>query len=193
MNILAHMFLSGESDEIKLGNFMGDYVKGKDYQQYANQVQKGILLHRHIDYFTDNHPIVRRDKVFFLGRYRKYAGVVTDILYDHFLTLEWQWYTEVDFNEFIENIHQLLTYNLDLFPEGLKRIVPYLIKNQWFNSYKTLEGVRGVLIGMSKGTSLPDESTFAMNVIEKHYVTLKKDFMEFFPELIHETNKKLSL
>jgi len=163
---------------------MGDYVKGKDYLRFSSGIQKGILLHRHIDSFTDNHPVVRHDKTFFSERYQKYAGVVTDILYDHYLATEWNKFSTQDLSSFIDEIHELILSNYSLLPEGLQRMVPYIIKNRWFYSYGTLEGVQSVLIGMSKGTSLPDESVFAIKVIREHYETLKKDFFEFFPQLI---------
>ncbi len=192
MNFLAHMFLSGDSDDIKLGNFMGDYVKGRDYQNYPSLIQKGIILHRHIDTFTDNHPIVRHDKTYFFERYQKYAGVVTDILYDHFLATEWSFFSPVDMNEYVEHVHSLLLKNYDMLPEGLQKLVPFIIKNRWFKSYLTLDGVHSVLIGMAKGTSLPDESAFAIKIIENNYLALRKDFMDFFPQIIAEMNRELS-
>ena len=184
MNVLAHIYLSGDSDKIIIGNYIGDYVKGKDYLKYPPALQKGLLLHRHIDTFTDNHTIVKRDKVFFFERYQKYAGVVTDIIYDHYLATEWKTFSGEDINKFVEHIHTLIQDNYTTLPEGLQRLVPYIIKNRWFKSYFTLDGVRSVLIGMAKGTSLPDESAFAIRQIEKNYDTLKKDFLEFFPEII---------
>jgi len=85
MNVLAHIYLSGDSDQIIIGNYIGDYVKGRDYLKYPDLVRKGIILHRHIDAFTDRHPVVHRSKIFFSKKYHKYSGVVTDIIYDHFL------------------------------------------------------------------------------------------------------------
>ena len=58
MNVLAHIYLSGDSEKIIIGNYIGDYVKGKDYLKYPDLVRKGIILHRHIDGFTDRHPVV---------------------------------------------------------------------------------------------------------------------------------------
>ncbi len=87
MNFLAHIYLSGDNDEIKLGNFIGDYIKGNAYNKYPPLIRKGILLHRKIDYFTDSHPIVRNHKSFFYDKYHKYAGIIIDIIYDHFLSL----------------------------------------------------------------------------------------------------------
>ena len=34
MNFLAHIYLSGDSDLVTIGNFMADGIKGKDYRKY---------------------------------------------------------------------------------------------------------------------------------------------------------------
>ena len=34
MNFLAHIYLSGDNDFIKIGNFMTDGIRGKDYLKY---------------------------------------------------------------------------------------------------------------------------------------------------------------
>ena len=62
MNYLAHIFLSPENDLVTIGNFMADHVKGNKYKLYAPDLQKGILLHRQIDSFTDAHELVRKSK-----------------------------------------------------------------------------------------------------------------------------------
>jgi len=184
MNFLAHIYLSGDNDEIRLGNFIGDYVKGKDHQNYSPIVQKGILLHRNIDFFTDSHPIVRNHKALFYDKYHKYAGIVTDIIYDHFLSNDWHMFSDVAFDEYVENVHQWLIENIDSMPIEMKKFVPNFIRYKWLQSYKTIEGIKTVFIGMSKGTSLPPEYEFAILILQKHYQEIRHDFYKFFPELI---------
>jgi acyl carrier protein phosphodiesterase len=191
MNFLAHLYLSGNSDEIKLGNFIGDYIKGKEYLKYPPLVRKGLLLHRKIDNFTDKHPIVRKNKKYFSSRYHKYAGIVTDIIYDHYLASHWHWYSDLSLGEFIEGTHEMLIDNYTVLPNGIKAILPYFIRNRWLKSYQTLEGINSVLIGMAKGTSLPDEAEFAMKVIRSNYNDIKNDFLNFFPELMRYVNSEL--
>src|SRR5512147_206580 len=103
MNYLAHIFLSGVDRDILIGNFIGDYVKGHDYDHYSAQIRKGILLHRRIDYFTDNHQIVHQSMNYFAPKYRKYAGIIIDILYDHYLAVNWDKFSPQPLDEFKEN------------------------------------------------------------------------------------------
>lgn len=184
MNYLAHLYLSGDSEEITIGNFISDYVKGQDYAKYPSEIQKGILLHRKIDNFTDLHPIVRNSKTFFAPRYHKYAGVITDVLFDHFLINEWKQFSDYDFDAYVLDVHNLLKNYQEYLPEKVKHFLPYFLRNNWLKSYRTLDGLESVFIGMAKGTTLPDESAFAMKVIRDKYKILRRDFMDFFPQLV---------
>lgn len=192
MNFLAHIYLSGSNDEIRLGNFIGDYVKGSDYNNFPEMVRKGILLHRKIDSFTDTHPIVRNHKKLFYHRYHKYAGIVTDIIYDHFLSHEWHKFSDVNFDEYVDFIHAWLNDSVDQMPLEMKKFVPNFVRNNWLQSYRTVDGIKGVLIGMSKGTSLPAEYEFAMLVLQKHYTELKHDFFNYFPQLVEFVENDLT-
>jgi acyl carrier protein phosphodiesterase len=184
MNFLAHIYLSGDDENIRFGNFIGDYVKGRDYNKFQDAIKSGILLHRKIDHFTDSHPIVRQHKILFYNRFHKYAGIITDILYDHFLAHEWNKFSEINFDDYLANTYDWLKSNMAVMPAELKKIVPNIIHNNWFGTYRTVEGLEAVLIGMSKGTSLPPEYKFAIFIIQKHYNELKHDFFRYFPELI---------
>ena len=84
MNFLAHLYLSGDDDFVKIGNFMADGIRGKDYQNYPERIQLGVLLHRAIDTYTDNHTIFRQGKHRLHEKYGHYSGVIMDILYDYF-------------------------------------------------------------------------------------------------------------
>jgi acyl carrier protein phosphodiesterase len=192
MNFLAHIYLSGDSEEIRLGNFIGDYVKGKDYNKYPSEVRKGILLHRKIDTFTDAHPIVRAHKTLFYSNYHKYAGIITDIIYDHFLAHEWQNFSNVSFYDYTINTNVWLSKNIDKMPLEMKKFVPNFIRNNWLHSYNKIEGIQNVLIGMSRGTSLPAEYEFAIFILRKHYDEIKNDFLIYFPLLIEYTAKYLN-
>lgn len=190
MNFLAHIFLSGTHEDVIVGNFMGDYVKGHDYNKFTPLLRKGMILHRRIDTFTDTHLIVSKHKSYFQPKYRKYAGIVTDIIYDHFLCNDWYAFTDENFDDYVNNIYQILNDNINRMPDDLKIIVPRLVKNRWLNMYKEIDGIKSVLIGMSKGTSLPPETDFAMFILRKHYHEFKQDFPAFFTELITYLNEQ---
>ncbi len=184
MNVLAHIYLSGDSDEIIIGNYIGDYVKGSDYLKYPELIKKGIILHRHIDDFTDKHPVVHRSKILFTRKYHKYAGVVVDIIYDHYLTKEWDTFSRRPLESITYQFYRAMVNNYDILPSKVQDRFPFFIINNWIESYKTNNGLRHVLSTLSKRTSLPSESKYAIKTFKKNYYSLGEDFMEFFPQLI---------
>jgi len=135
MNYLAHIFLSGVDEEILIGNFIGDYVKGHDYDKYSSQIRKGILLHRRIDYFTDNHRIVHQSMNYFAPKYRKYAGIIIDILYDHYLATNWEKFSPQPLDVFKENLFGILKKYHPLLPERVQFFIPSFITSDWIGVY----------------------------------------------------------
>jgi len=184
MNVLAHIYLSGDSDEIIIGNYIGDYVKGSDYLKYPELIKKGIILHRHIDDFTDRHPVVHRSKILFTRKYHKYAGVVVDIIYDHYLTKEWDTFSRRPLESITYQFYRAMVNNYDILPAKVQDRFPFFIINNWIESYKTNKGLKHVLNTLSKRTSLPSEAKYAIKTFKKNYYSLGEDFMEFFPQLI---------
>jgi acyl carrier protein phosphodiesterase len=185
LNYLAHIYLSGTNEEILVGNFIGDYVKGFELGRYTDQVRKGIILHRHIDSFTDTNIIVKRSKQRILEKYHKYAGIIIDIFYDHFLVSSWPSYSSVPIDDFVQNVHETLTRYVDMLPEGVKLFLPSFISNNWIQKYSTVEGIEDVLHRMSARTTLPEETEYAIRVLRDEYYKFHSEFSAFFPALIN--------
>ncbi len=190
MNFLAHTYLSGCNEEIIVGNFMGDYVKGKNYNQFPELVRKGILIHRDIDTYTDMHPITRRSKLRISPRYHKYAGIIIDIFYDHFLASLWNDFSSLPLQEFVSRTYDLLKRNYKVLPEAIKRWFPTFLENNWMMAYQTVEGIELVLERMAANTSLPNHAGYAVEVLSERYDSFKNDFLEFFPSIIDFLEEK---
>src|SRR4051812_44429809 len=109
MNFLAHLYLSGDNDYVKLGNFIGDFVKGRNLnEQFPSGIARGIRLHRAIDEFTDSHPIVKKSKDRLRPAYRHYAPVIVDVFYDHFLARNWTRYSDTALADYAEQTYDLV-------------------------------------------------------------------------------------
>jgi len=193
MNFLAHTYLSGCNEEIIVGNFMGDYVKGRNYLHYPEEVMKGILIHRDIDSFTDMHQITRISKQRVASRYHKYAGIITDIFYDHFLASLWDSYSTLPLSEFVKRTYDLLKRNYKVLPEAIKKWFPTFLENNWMMAYTRVDGIELVLERMSANTSLPDHSAFAVEVLRDQYSQFMDDFLRFFPLIIQFLEEKYEI
>lgn len=183
MNFLAHVYLSGDNDEVKVGNFVADWIKGSDYKRYSHDIQKGILLHRSIDSFTDNHPTIKKSKSRLANDYGKYAGIIIDIFYDHFLAANWNNYSNMPLKNYASKLYHVLERYIDIFPLPVKTFIPQFMQRRWLESYAKVEGIQNVLTGMSRHTSLPDHTEVAIQILKEQYAGFEEEFFEYFPQL----------
>jgi len=193
LNYLAHIYLSGANEEILVGNFIGDYVKGFELARYSETMRKGIMLHRHIDSFTDTNLIVKRSKSRMIDKYRKYSGIIIDIFYDHFLVNTWPEYSNRPIEDFIHQVHDILNRHVDTLPEGVRLFLPSFIKFNWIQKYSTIEGIEDVLHRMSSRTTLPEETEYAIKVLREDYEKFESEFSAFFPSLISYVSKSFGI
>ncbi len=183
MNFLAHLYLSGKPGPLMIGNFIGDYVKGKQVEKFSSEIQKGIYLHRKIDSFTDSHEIVKISASRFKSCYNRYSSVVIDVVYDHYLANNWNLYSSIPLNKYVDSVHSYLLRNYFTLPNQVKGFLPFLIKSRRIENYKYLEGIKKSLSIMSNHSSLPSKSDCAIKVMKEQYHELNGEFVTFFSEL----------
>jgi acyl carrier protein phosphodiesterase len=192
MNFLAHIYLSGDNDLLKIGNFMADSIHGNKFNDYPTEIRKGILLHRSIDSFTDMHPIYRQSKHRLHEKYGHYSGVIMDILYDHFLAKNWKTYSDVRLENYADNFYLLLKENYDLLTEKAKGMLPYMIGRNWLVSYATIEGLEMILFQMDHRTKNRVAMHESIIELKQFYLELEQEFTLFFEELRQHCREKLA-
>jgi acyl carrier protein phosphodiesterase len=190
MNFLAHIYLSFGDDEITLGNFIADSIRGNKYAHLPERVQKGIKLHRHIDTFTDAHPTVRQSTKRLHENYSHYSGVIVDIFYDHFLAKNWDDYSDTPLAIFVDNFYDLLENNYHILPDATRHMMPYMIADNWIFNYSKMDGISRVLNGMNRRTKNRSKMNFAIVDLETHYDEFEKEFTIFFEELVSFSKQK---
>jgi len=173
-----------------IGNFIADAVKGNKYKKYSKKIQTGILLHREIDNYTDNHPIVKKSKRRLNERYKHYDGVIIDILYDHFLAKNWNDYSEIPLDVYAQNMYTFLNEHFESFPEKIQKMLPYMIEYNWLVSYASIDGIALVLYGMNRRTKGVSKMDMAIDDLKKHYKEFEVDFTTFFKDLEQFTKEK---
>lgn len=191
MNFLAHIYLSGEDDFVKIGNFMADSIRGSQYLDYPNSLQKGILLHRHIDSFTDAHPIYRKSKHRLHEKYGHYSGVIMDIAYDHFLAKNWSKYSNEKLEDYAADFYKLMQDNYEILTERTKGMLPYMIGRNWLVSYATIAGLEMILFQMDYRTKHRAHMQEAIVEIQDFYTEFESEFFQFFEELVLSCQQKL--
>lgn len=184
MNFLAHLYLSGDDPEVMVGNFIGDFVKGRNVRErFRPGIAAGIELHRAIDDFTDAHPVVDRSKQRLRPDLRHYSPVVADMFYDHFLAANWDQYHAVPLPLYAAGVYRLLESYREVLPDGVKAMLPHMVGGNWLVSYAHIEGIQRALNGMAARTPYESHMEMATKLLRAHYDSFMKDFTEFFPEL----------
>jgi acyl carrier protein phosphodiesterase len=184
MNFLAHLYLSGDNEEIITGNFIADHVKGDSVMKFNPGIQSGIRLHREIDAFTDSHPEFLKTRERLNSNYRKYSGVVADMFYDHFLSVNWNVYSTESIDDFSDRMHSILIRRFPILPEKSQRFIAYMKKFNWLSGYGTFEGLGRALNGMAIRTPFKSGMENAVKDLKINYDSYQNEFKLFFPEMI---------
>lgn len=108
MNFLAHFHQAFPDEGLVLGGLRADYLKGPLKGELPLQVERGIALHRAIDAFTDSHPCQSECKQYFPASLRRYSGILLDLSFDHFLSLNWEKFHSEKLSCFSQNIYHIL-------------------------------------------------------------------------------------
>ena len=193
MNFLAHLFLSAGNPEIMVGNFIADAVKGNSFLEYPTTIAKGIRLHRSIDKFTDSHPIVQLSKQRLRPKYRKYAGVIVDMFYDHLLAIGWEFYSPISLVSFVSQAYEVLRNYQSLIPIRSQQVLFYMQKENWLVNYAQLSGIDQALKGLATRTRYLSGMEKSIQDLRSDYADYQNEFSTFFPQLVEFSRDKLDL
>lgn len=191
MNFLAHAHLSGENEALLFGNFVADSIKGRQLQSYSRGIVQGVQLHRTIDAFTDQHPLVRSSVARVKPDLGRYAGVAVDIFYDHFLALHWNRYSATDLTDFSLWVYHVMGKFFSVLPPRSRRILPYMIGKNWLVSYSNLYDLERVFRGMDRRTGYKSQMGRAVEVLKTYYIDLQEEFTLFYPDLQSMVSQEL--
>lgn len=184
MNFLAHLYLSGNQPDIIIGNFIADHVKGSKSKRFSLSVQTGILLHREIDAFTDHHPLVLDAVGRIRKEFRKYAGVVLDMYYDHFLSSEWAAWSDEPLQDFSKRMFAVIRSAESILPPRTLHMLPFMMDHDWLSAYGNFEGLDRAFNGMARRTPFRSNMETAVGILRNDYDYFRESFTAFFPELI---------
>lgn len=188
MNYLAHLYLSTGSVHSIVGNLMGDFRKHITATDLPAGVLLGIENHCRVDKFTDNHVDVRRLKNLFSKNRRRFAGIILDVAFDHFLSCHWHAFHDEGRMQFINYVYGCLRQGRRYMPPRMQTAVHYMIGEDWLGSYVNLSGIDICLNRISQRIRFENKLYGAVAEVERHYAELESGFLEFFPQLIEQVN-----
>lgn len=183
MNYLAHIYFSGTNRKVAVGNFIGDFVKGKSYEKYPSSFQKGILLHRKIDHFTDTHPIFLETVDLLRPSFGRYSGIMADMYYDYLLASDFERYSNgQSLGKFSRNFYLSALLYYRWLPKKVKGFIFHFIRTNRLEEYATYDGLQYSLKIMSVHSSSAINPTLGIEVLAANEVQLRSLFDEFMKE-----------
>lgn len=191
MNYLGHLVLSGNDSEILFGNFIADAIKGNSYLEWPENIQKGILLHRFIDNFTDNNNHYLFGKRRFYEKFPKMGGIVNDILYDHLLWNYDHKNKTLQLTKEIIRYYKILDDFSDKMPEKIKHLYKYMRRDDWLNNYQYEEEMRKILKRMGKRINYSKNLELSFEIYKKSSLDYEKEFELFYNEIKEKTSSFL--
>ncbi len=184
MNFLAHAYLAGSSDYALVGSLMGDFVKGPLSGQHGTEITRALALHRRIDVYTDAHPVVRQSRHRVSLARRRFAGILVDVFYDHFLARRWDEYNDMPLERFTARVYSALREHHALLPERLQDIAPRMAATDWLGSYRHVEAVGFALDRMGQRLKRGNALLQSSHELLAHYDAFDGDFRAFFPDVV---------
>ena len=183
MNFLAHAYLSFGQEEILVGNFIADFVRGKELENYPKKVQLGIQLHRAIDTYTDSHPLVKQVQSFLIPRFGHYSRVISDVFFDYFLAKNWKNYSDTPLEKFSLDSYRTLSSSPYELPEAFCRMFHWMQLQNWLYSYREAAGIQAALDGLSRRARFDSKMNESTQVLWEKEEEIEAIFFAFFEDL----------
>jgi acyl carrier protein phosphodiesterase len=187
VNYLVHFLLAGDDEELRLGDVLGDFVKGRverfEHPGLTARMRTGIQLHRAIDTFSDHHPAVLRSKRILAPAYGRLAGVIVDVFYDHVLARRWAEHHPRPLPDYTQDVYRTLRANLHRLPAAVHPLIHAMSRGDWLRTYATQGGIERALQGMAQRRPVAAGIGTAGQRLTEHFERFSADFDEFLPEL----------
>lgn len=186
MNYLAHIYLSGDNQKLQIGNFIADAVKGSAYNDYPEPIAEGILMHRAIDTYTDEHSSTRELVQLLRPDLGRYSPVLLDIYFDYLLASNFDDFSDVSLNQFTQHFYQNLTANHEHLPKRIKNFIDHFKSTDRLGRYACIEGIRETLEIMVRHRNLQVDVDRAIDFLVDNEGELWNGFSPLFEDLQRE-------
>src|SRR5262249_22410197 len=177
-------YLARGSAQAILGALMGDFVKGPLEGRYDSELTRALTLHRRIDSYTDAHDVVRCSRHRVSPGRRRFAGILVDMFYDHFLARLWEEYCDVPLEQFTAHVYVVLREHRALLPERLQQVAARMSDGDWLASYQRVEAVAAALDRMGGRLTRGNAMLRSGEELLAQYQAFEADFRLFFPDVI---------
>lgn len=188
MNYLAHLLLADNTDASRVGNLLGDFTRGSIdelAEQYPAELVRGIQMHRAVDSFTDNHAVFKECKLLLAAERRRFAGIIVDILFDHYLCKYWHDYSDIPLNDFCQQVYYAFEKHPEWQAGKLREAFPHMKTENWLMAYSSIEGIELTLQRVSRRTPRVGAIAQGIDDFKNNYAEFEEKFHAYMPDLVN--------
>lgn len=192
MNYLAHLVLSGQDPQIRMGNLMGDFVTGRlehaRLSHLPGKVRLGLALHRWIDHTTDHAPVILQQVEYLRPHYGKWAPSVLDVISDFYVMRHWHAWNLGPWDAFENQLYADLSQEYQWAPNQMKPMLDSLLNHRWLPGYGTEEGIFRAVQSVQKRINHPLPLEPISDIFAVDPSRLSYAIRSFFEELLNESH-----
>ena len=190
MNHLAHALVAAPDAGLMFGSLIADFLRGTLDPTLPRDVRIGIALHRAVDTYTDAHPDVVAARALFDPPYRRYAGIVLDVWFDHLLARDWSVHAHGSLFAFSRQVQELLAARRAELPPRMHAFANYMRAHDLPGAYRDVDVIENVLKGLSQRLSRDNPLAQALPVVHARAPEIQRRFDAFFPDLIAQAARQ---
>jgi acyl carrier protein phosphodiesterase len=183
VNYLAHFHLAWPDEGLVAGGLEGDFLKGPLRGELPGDLERGVKLHRAIDAYTDQHPVVVQLRRDLPKNLRRYAGILIDLSFDHYLSLHWSSFSDIPLAEFNRRVYQVLVNRQEALSEGAQHMVERLIEYDILNLYLEWETVPATASRIGERFKRHNPFLAIDRELSEAKAPMEHAFLNFYPQL----------
>lgn len=183
MNYLAHCFFAQTDAQSLMGNLLGDFIKGADLKNQPQQVILGLENHKAVDRFTDQHPALQPLKQSLSSERKRFSGIISDVVFDHFLFKHWAQFSNKDIEMFIDHCYSEILSVQNLMHESMRRAMVFMVEDDGLRINRELSGVGQTIDRLSQRIRFKNKLWGAIEEVEANYTSYEDSFLILFPDL----------
>lgn len=183
MNFLAHFHLAWPDEGLVAGGLEGDFCKGLLRGQGPAELERGIKLHRAIDAYTDGHPLIGQLRRELPPSLRRYAGILIDLCFDHYLSVHWSSFSSVPLSDFNAEVYRILDKHDSALSAGARIMAARLAEYDVLNLYREWETVPASAARIGQRFRRENPFLELDRKLSPSRGALEQTFLAFYPQL----------
>jgi acyl carrier protein phosphodiesterase len=184
MNTLAHLQLARPDSGWLAGAILGDFWRGAPDPRWPQRLRQGVILHRRIDSFTDSHPDVLRARARFQPPFRRYAGILLDLWFDHRLARHGAALGVDEPGALTAMLDAALSEHAAHLPPAALRFGRAVVRDRRLQAYRDRAAVARALAWLATRLRHDNPLAHGLEALEPLADEIEQDFLAFWPELL---------